>query len=79
MEGLKALEELQFEWEFNNKELPRGFVDTRVDIIEQELEENQVNKNKITQIIEILVDWSKGNYANDKTVLLEIREVLNNE
>ena len=51
----QALEELQVEWEFNNKELPRGFVDTRYEIIEQaltELEEtkkiNEIFKNAIT-------------------------------
>ena len=61
--GLEALEELQNEWEFDSN-LPKGFVDTRVSIIEKELKALEIIFSKQVDITFIYECNSYDDYCD---------------
>ena len=70
----QALEELQVEWEFNNKELPRGFVDTRYEIIEKALTEHEKLKEIIVGMYEAtcnMLNYLEERLKNPKNLVDE--------
>jgi len=72
---LKALKDLREDAK-NHLTSHTHYLNKKLDIIETTL---KTNKRKLDVIGEILVDVSKGNYANLNTAIDEIRRVLEDE
>lgn len=72
-EGLKMLKELKEACETHMGRMVYILQEDKFETIEKELKDKE---NKLSIISEILVDISKGNYADLNDAINEIREVL---
>ena len=72
-EGLKRLKELKEACEIHMGRMVYILQEDKFETIEKELKEKE---NKLSIISEILVDISKGNYADLNDAINEIREAL---